>query len=301
MDQEAPLLLDVPTNAPRRALCFVQSDSPIWTENKAKLIERYIHYFVYVTKHGTYIDGFSGPQRGEKCWAAKLVLEDSPRRIRHFHLFEQDQEKVRKLEALRDGQRPHRKGDSKRKVHIYPGDCNVNILKVLEENPIRDKEATFCLLDQRTLECSWSTVVALANHKKAGHKIEIFYFLAQGWIDRTVKAKSINKDEDMMRWWGNDKWEDFFKLPRSERSEKFRLRFINELGYKYAYAFPIFEKKDGGKTMFWMIHATDHPDAPKLMNRAYRRALNTKGVGKQPDLFVREDSSPASSKESDSK
>lgn len=36
--------------------------NPIWTENKAKLIERYLYYFVLVTHHGTYIDGFAGPQ-----------------------------------------------------------------------------------------------------------------------------------------------------------------------------------------------------------------------------------------------
>jgi hypothetical protein len=51
---------------------------PIWTENKAKLIERYLYYFLMVTKHGTYIDGFAGPQEetGETAnWAAKLVLE----------------------------------------------------------------------------------------------------------------------------------------------------------------------------------------------------------------------------------
>ena len=51
---------------------------PIWTENKAKLIERYLYYFVLITKHGTYIDGFGGPQKFTKpeTWAAKLVLEN---------------------------------------------------------------------------------------------------------------------------------------------------------------------------------------------------------------------------------
>ncbi len=40
-------------------------ERPLWTHNKAKLIERYLYYFVLVTKHGTYIDGFSGPQSPE--------------------------------------------------------------------------------------------------------------------------------------------------------------------------------------------------------------------------------------------
>lgn len=49
---------------------------PIWTENKARLIERYLRYFVMITKHGTYIDGFAGPQEpGQpEMWAAKLVM-----------------------------------------------------------------------------------------------------------------------------------------------------------------------------------------------------------------------------------
>jgi len=28
--------------------------------------------------------------------------------------------------------------------------------------------------------------------------------------------------------------------------------------------------------MYFMIHATDHPEAPKLMDRAYRRVLKPK-------------------------
>lgn len=40
--------------------------NPIWTENKARLIERYLYYFVLITKHGTYIDGFAGPQYADR-------------------------------------------------------------------------------------------------------------------------------------------------------------------------------------------------------------------------------------------
>jgi len=36
---------------------------PIWTENKARLISRYLYGFVLVARHGTYIDGFAAPQR----------------------------------------------------------------------------------------------------------------------------------------------------------------------------------------------------------------------------------------------
>src|SRR4029077_7404036 len=68
------------------------ADFPVWTDNKAKFIMSYLRYFVLLTKHGTYIDGFPGPQ--EECetdsWSAKLVLASEPQWIRHFHLCDQN-------------------------------------------------------------------------------------------------------------------------------------------------------------------------------------------------------------------
>ena len=63
---------------------------PVWTEKKAQLIERYLYYFVLITKHGTYIDGFAGPQQPDRpeMWAAKLVVENEPKRLNHFYLFD---------------------------------------------------------------------------------------------------------------------------------------------------------------------------------------------------------------------
>jgi hypothetical protein len=49
---------------------------------------------------------------------------------------------------------------------------------------------------------------------------------------------------------------------------------MRELGYATAAAWPIYERADSGlgKVMYFMIHATDHEEAPKLMNRAYKAA-----------------------------
>ena len=60
----------------------------MWTAHKARFIERYLYYFVLVTKHGTYIDGFAGPQQPDdaEMWTAKRVLESEPRWLRHFYL-----------------------------------------------------------------------------------------------------------------------------------------------------------------------------------------------------------------------
>ena len=152
--------------------------NPIWTGCKAKLIERYLFYFVQITYHGTYIDAFAGPQEIDKheMWSAKLVMESAPRWLKHFFLFELKESQVELLKQMCDSQpSPDKaKNEPKRQIKIYPGDFNRNIITMLAENPIRDKEATFCLLDQRTFECDWASVKAIANHKKGGNKIELF-------------------------------------------------------------------------------------------------------------------------------
>lgn len=37
--------------------------------------------------------------------------------------------------------------------------------------------------------------------------------------------------------------------------------------------------------MYYMIHASDHDEAPKLMNRAYGKALDVKETEEQMDLI----------------
>src|SRR3954468_6805937 len=87
---------------------------PVWPENKAKLIERYLYYFVLVTKHGTYIDGFAGPQEEDEpgMWSAKLVLESEPRWLKHFFLFEKDPVQVERIKRLEESQPPHGKKEN---------------------------------------------------------------------------------------------------------------------------------------------------------------------------------------------
>lgn len=250
-----------------------QDGYPVWTENKSKLIQLYVRYFLMVTKHGTYLDGFAGPQVEEyndESWSAKRVLEIEPPWLRRFILCDMSALQVEHLKKLTDARRAQ--GD-KRRIEIHHGDFNSVIHQILAPGAIREKEATFCLLDQRTFECKWDTVRAIAEYKKFGTKIEQFYFLAVGWLGRSIAA--LKDDKKLREWWGRDD----ISLPRStsssvELARLFSHRFIRELGYASAAAWPIYERADGdfGKVMYFMIHATDHEEAPKLMNRAYKAA-----------------------------
>lgn len=247
---------------------------PIWTENKAKLIERYLRFFCYITKHGTYIDGFAGPQKPDllEMWSARLVLEDKPKRLKHFYLFECDKDKIPLLEDLKSTSLISDVEDkTKRTINIEHGDCNRLIPQLLNKKVISEKEATFCLLDQRTFECHWSTVEALAKYPKSDYKIELFYFLAECWFDR---AMSETTDlEKLEKWWGNKDYNKLREMKGFDRAMFVCNRMKSELGYKSVKPWSILSKKEQGRVMYFMLHATDHPDGPGLMNRAYKQAV----------------------------
>ena len=59
----------------------------------------------------------------------------------------------------------------------------------------------------------------------------------------------------------------------ADRARLMARRVQDELRYKYATHYEIYRTRGGLRVMYYMIHATDHPDAPGLMNRAYRRAV----------------------------
>ena len=255
---------------------------PVWTENKALLISRYLYFFVQITKHGTYIDGFAGPQNPDSpdSWAAKLVLESEPRWLRHFYFYDRDPKRVDELLALKDSQ-PEVKG---REIYVSPpGDFNVLVAQLLDSGVIREREATFCLLDQRTFECKWSTVEALAKYKSSGHKIELFYFFAVRWFDRAWSA--VENRGILEEWWGRTDYHQLGGLKNTERAQLLRHRIREELGYASVKPWPIYRRYGGGETMYYMIHATDHPAAPMLMSRAYRQAVSRQVPRTQLGLF----------------
>jgi three-Cys-motif partner protein len=257
-----------------------QLPHPIWTENKAKLIAKYIHLFLMITKHGTYIDGFAGPQQPEKpeMWAAKLVLDVEPKWLRHFYLFEKRKAGCDLLKYLKASH----VGPTEREVEVFCGDFNEEIDKLLNSGRIGQKEATFCLLDQRTFECHWKTVEKLARYKMAGNnKIELFYFLAGWWYRRAVTA--IKDESVLTNWWGRDDWSRLRTMKLHEVRDEIVSRFKSELLYMSAMAWPILGRN--GRDMYYMIHTTDHSEAPMQMRRAYEQAVQPTTASLQSEFW----------------
>lgn len=243
--------------------------TPIWTLHKANVIAKYIWLFTIITRHGVYIDGFAGPKNPDlqNSWAAELVVNLEPRRLRSIFLCDQDPRQVRSLQALVSSQYDL----TDRTYTVLEGDFNIKIDDILQSGVIGEKVATFCLIDQYSTECHWSTVKKIAEHKsKSSRKIEIFYFFPTGWLKRALSGFGPETDTPTL-WWGDESWRDYL----SESGEKLLIRmaekFRDLLGYRFVKTYSIFEKEKGeGRIMFHMIHASDHPEAENLMVRAYK-------------------------------
>lgn len=258
-------------------------EGPVWSENKADLIAKYLRYFTFITRHGTYIDAFAGPQsvRSAKAWTAQRVLANEPRWLRHFRLFDKSPSQVRHLQHLADG-------NTERDVQIYQGDSNQMLREVLPVGSIREREATFCLLDQRTFQCEWELCQHVSQLRPGRFKVEQFYFLANWWMPRALSATSTPEGEQRVQaWLGQEDWRPFRELSLIERAEVFVDKFKNELGYRSVKPWPIYKREAGkGPVMYYMIHATDHKEAPKLMYRAYRKAISPPEPVEQLELAL---------------
>ena len=272
-----PLFPDLVVAPQKKQRRYKRVQDAIWTENKAKFIQQYLRIFVQITKHGAYIDGFAGPQYYDQLdsWAAALVLGSEPKWLRHFFLCELKPKGVaalQKLQQEQSGLRDRKGHKIHRNIEVWAGDFNQNVEKILGGGKITQKEATFCLLDQRTFECHWSTVQKLAAYKAPpNNKIELLYFLGVGWLHRAFSG--VRRLELLEKWWGGKDYGALKGMGTHDIADLVRQRFQNELGYKYTAAYPIFDKNWGNRIMYYMIHASDHGEAPALMVRAHRRAV----------------------------
>lgn len=274
-----PLFPDLVRADQKKVRRYKRVQQPIWTENKAKFIQQYLRIFVQITKHGAYIDGFAGPQYFDQldAWTAALVLESEPKWLRHFFLCELTRKGTNALKRLVERQPESRDKKGRklyRNIEVWAGDFNLNIDAILESGKITQKEATFCLLDQRTFECHWCTLQKLAGYKKPPHtKIELLYFLGVGWLHRAFSG--IRQKQKLERWWGRNDYDRLHLMSSHDIAELVRKRFSDELGYAHVAAYPIYDRNEGNRIMYYMIHASDHDEAPALMVRAHHKAVRS--------------------------
>jgi three-Cys-motif partner protein len=283
---EDTLPLDTP--AIRMAMA---KNAPAQTDAKSRLIARYVERFQLVTRGGLYVDGFAAPQSRNhpEAWTARRVLEINPPRLRTFWLCDIDPKGIDQLRELKE---VHDRNPRSRRVFVKEGDFNVLFDEILKSGRIKRRSAVFALLDQRNTECHWSTVQALAAYK-GRTRIEILYFLAIGWLHRSLKlSRKPERLAEIDRWWGSDQWLNLKQKTQIDISQIVCARFQAELGYRYANWWPVYLREGSHKKAFCLIHATDHPEAPKLMRRAFQDIYGQKDdspTDRQRPLFTDDD------------
>jgi len=257
----------LPPETPALALAMAER-APAQTDAKSRLIAEYLTRFQLVTRGGLYIDGFAAPQSRmhPEAWTARRVLEIKPPRLRTFWLCDIDPPGCQQLRELK---RFHNGTPKVRKVFVFEGDFNRRVDEILMSGRIHKRTAVFVLLDQRNTECHWTTVRKLARFKSQT-KIEVLYFLGIGWLLRSLKvSQRPERLVEIDRWWGSDSWHDLKNMSQLAISTLMAERFQKELGYRFANVWPVFLSEDGQRVPFVLIHASDHPEAPILMRRAY--------------------------------
>ena len=269
---------------PKRRKPVVDRVPALWTEQKSTLVCEYLHLFLLLAKSGVYLDLFAGPQREgySEDWTIKRVLErrTTGPTFKYFAACDLSPEQVSRLRTLRNEH-----GNRGFTFKIYEGDANAKIDSMLSDAPISAKIPCFCLIDQRTLECDWKTIQKIAEFKQEGMKIEILYFLAEGWLNRSWKSR---KDTRARIWWGRDDYLRFLDQRPVDRANELCDRFKEELAYEYAEPWAIYKHGSTGRTMYYLIHASDHGDARRLMSEAYvetpRVGMN---IATQDEMFKR--------------
>ena len=141
IEELLPLFPNLPKREDQKERRFKRIDQLIWSDHKARFIQQYLRYFVQITKHGVYIDGFAGPQYLDKldAWTASLVLASEPKWLRRFYLCELETDSVECLKQLVDAQ-PIPKSRSgqilPRSIEVVPGDFNRSIDTILASGKI---------------------------------------------------------------------------------------------------------------------------------------------------------------------
>lgn len=136
-----------------------------------------------------------------------------------------------------------------RVVPFYHRLSEVTAVRILGSGEMTEKEATFCLLDQRTLEY----VENLAKFTSSGHKIRVSYFLANSWLDRAFHPRRIST---FSRRGGDATAGPTFVACHEMNGEMFWSDDSPRPWLLSVRAWPIYERENGGAVMYYLRHGS---------------------------------------------
>jgi three-Cys-motif partner protein len=271
-----------------------------WTRAKLAILDDYLPAFLQASSGRSdeyvYLDAFAGEGHGvdrltgeEFRGSSRIALEATALRadVRFTRLryFEQAN-KAHELENRFYSEYPDRD------IKVYSGDCNVEIPNALRDLHALRWAPTFAFIDPDGMEFEWSTLEALAAHKrgyraessaKREYKVELWLLFPTQGLVRTLaldSAKVRPKDEARATaLLGTDAWRDIYtrrvenKLSAQEAREEYvnlmRWRLTQDLGYERTHALEL--KNTNGGTIYHMVFATDNDAGDKIMADIYAK------------------------------
>lgn len=275
-----------------------------WTGHKLDLYELYLKQYRRIAS-GTYIDGFAGSGRalinGEERHGSALIAAKAGVFKRLF-LFETDSTHRASLH--------HNIGYYCRRNEIAKCviedddelvDCNVGIPALLASGRVPTDKPCFAFLDPNSTQLAWATVADLAAHRpldltegKEQYKVELWILLntsqalSRMWPRRKQRDDLPGSEEKLDQMFGGrpawiDLWTNGDTMISLLGSYCDRLR--RDLGYRYVNPISI-KGGEGRQTIYYMIHATDHPSGKSNMQWADGAVLPTRKLIPDSDFQV---------------
>jgi len=263
--------------------------SKLHTKEKLTLLEKYLQGYVTATKGAIeryYIDALAGDgqceieipdtSRTQTVNGSPLIAMNIKPEFTKCFFIEIDLEKVEALNKLL--------GDFPRdRYQVKPGNCNLVITEILAKIP--QKAPCFAFLDPEEFEVNWSTIEAIATHKKfPQNKIELLILFPYNMgITRLLPydRKKFNEETataTLSRILPDNSWVDVYKdrikgrlKPRDakKRIMNIYINGLKGLGYKQGFIYSRLIKSTLGRPLYDMIFATDHPLGAKIMKYVF--------------------------------
>ncbi|MGD9712757.1 MAG: three-Cys-motif partner protein TcmP [Thermomicrobiales bacterium] len=249
--------------------------APSWTEEKLMILEAYLDAFAHACRKagGWYaMDLFAGPgfnwseMRDEaRNGSPVIALEAGNGSATQVIAAESH---AGSLAALQE--RTARFGE---RVRLFNGDANQLVPEMLRAIPVR--APTFCFLDPEGSELDWTTVTAIADHKRdaSPHKIEQLILFP---TDTGFMRLAPDYPNFVTRIFGHDRWREIHQRrlsgelsPDEARDAYVRLygQGLKDLGYQVVLDRQI--TKSTGQPMYFLIFATDHQAGERIMDHCF--------------------------------
>lgn len=266
-----------------------------WTMRKLDVLSAYLRMYRRIAGGGTYLDGFAGS--GHATIDGRMTNGSALRAVesgafRNLHFIEKNpatHEHLREaVEALSESDRA--------KVHLFPrpADCNDAISDLLTAGAIDKDRPCFAFLDPDSTELSWTTVQGLAGYKPyvpppkgsarpESCKVELWILVnTHHAMGRLMPADRIKHKtpphahvlDHVMG--GRDAWWDLWLREwggPGMMAHRYAERLQSELGYRFAHH-QLVHDPETNRPQYYMVHASDHPNAHSLMRSAKREKMN---------------------------